>query len=178
MGIKGLKKYLESNPALHIGTPIPGNSHLHIDAYGWMFYLMQTPAGLEISRQFGGSYIALDTLVRDSYVFLLSCGLKLTFYFDGRDIPMKRITRTERNKKRVNSQAAIHDAITYVSETKLDQALLDLPPLTKLQYIHTLKSLKANIVDCKYEADQEMVLACKRANDQEPNAHYCYGDDT
>lgn len=176
MGIKGLKKYLESIPHKHGGESLPRSSYLHVDANGWIFYLMRSPEGLQIARQFGGSYMGLDSVIRDSYIFLLCCGLRPIFYFDGRDTFMKKDTRNERNKKRLESQAAIYDAIN--ADAIPDQKQLDLPPLTKLQFIHTLKSLGAVIVNCDYEADQEMVLACKKANSESDSLHYCYGDDT
>lgn len=176
MGIKGLKKYLESITHKYATVSLPRNSHLHVDANGWIFYLMRSPEGLEIARQFGGSYMGLDSLICDSYIFLQCSGLRPIFYFDGRDTPMKKDTRNERNKKRLESQAAIYDAIN--TDVEPDQKLLDLPPLTMLQFIHTLKSLGAIIVNCDYEADQKMVLACKEANSENENVNYCYGDDT
>ena len=176
MGIKGLKKYLESISHDHARECLPKRSHLHIDATGWVFYLMRSAKGLDIARQFGGSYMDLDNLVRDSYISLLDCGLEPIFYFDGRDTPMKKDTRIERNIKRLESQAAIYDAIN--SDAIPDQRELDLPPLTTFQFRQTLKSLGARITDCKYEADQEMVLACKQANSRKDSVHYCYGDDT
>jgi XPG N-terminal domain len=175
MGIKGLKKHLKS--ISHDPTrELQNGSFLHIDADGWIFYLMRSTKGLEIARQFGGSYISLDNLIRDSYISLCNFGLKLIFYFDGRDIPMKKDTRNERNKKRLESYAAIYDAI--ITDAKPDQQQLDLPTLTKFQFMHTLESLGASIVHCNYEADQMIAIACREANSKNENAHYCYGDDT
>jgi XPG N-terminal domain len=176
MGIKGLKKHLESISHEPARECLASSSYLHVDANGWIFYLMRSPQGLEIARQFGGSYMGLDTLVRDSYHSLLNFGVKPIFYFDGRDTPMKKDTRNERNKKRLESQAAIYDAI--IADAEPDQKQLDLPPLTKFQFVHSLKSLGASTIHCNYEADQEIVLACKKANSENQNVHYCYGDDT
>jgi XPG N-terminal domain len=181
MGVKGLKGYLDSeaNSKLHVTEPIPNGSRLHVDGNGWMFHLMKTPEGLAIPRQYGGSYIEYDSLLRKTYHGLLDLGISLTFYFDGADSHMKSTTKKERRLQRGESWMAVYNAIVS-RDPEPDQKILDLPPFTKQQFLSTLESLGATMVHCEFEADQDMVLACRKANEKskQSQSHYCFGDDT
>ena len=181
MGIKGLKKYIDSdaNTHLHVTENIPYGSRLHVDGNGWMFHLMQSAEGLAISRQYGGSYIEYDSLVRKRYHGLINHGISLSFYFDGADSHMKSATKKERSIQRGESWMNVYNA-TVSRNPEPDQKILDLPPFTKQQFVSTLESLGAPMIFCKFEADQEMVLACNDANirSKPSQLHYCFGDDT
>lgn len=181
MGIKGLKKYIDSdaNSKLHVTESISHNSRLHIDGNGWMFHLMKSADGLAISRQYGGSYIEYDSLIRERYHRLMNSGMNLSFYFDGADSPMKSTTKKERNLQRGESWMAVYNA-TISRNPKPDQTTLDIPPFTKQQFLSTLESLGATMIFCEFEADQEMVLACHKSNVRSKlsQSHYCFGDDT
>lgn len=179
MGIIGLKKYLSSdqNSDLAVKEWIPYGSRLNVDAFGWLFHLMNSPEGLSILRQYGGSYIDFDALIRKAYFEIISLGLTLSLYFDGRNTQMKMNTHKERDSKRAESWMAIYYA-SKSDNARLHQSTLDLPALTKQQFIYTMTSLGASLIYCDHEADQQIALSCKEANETSVRSCFCYGDDT
>ena len=181
MGIKGLKHFLDrdDNLHLHIKECLPYGSHLHVDANSWMLYLMFTAEGLAISKQYGGSYIEYDHIIRTNYDSLYSAGFTLSFYFDGAESIMESAMKKDRSLQQIESWLAIRGA-TSSGDPEPDQTVLDLPPFTKQQFVSTLESIQAHLIFCEYEAKQAMVVACRTANSQSisSQSHYCFGDDT
>ena len=179
MGIKGLKQFLdkEGNSHLHVREWVPHGSHLHIDANSWMLFAMSLAEGLAISKQYGGSYREYDRYIRTKYRSMISAGFSLSFYFDCVESSMKSTTKKDRSLQRIQSWLAIRRAIS-IGDPEPDQTALDLPPLTKHQFVSTLESVGAHLVFCDYEADQAIALACRTANIQSAQSHYCFGDDT
>ena len=178
MGIKGLKHFLdkEENLHLHVREWVPHGSHLHIDANGWMFFAMYSAEGLAISRQHGGSYREYDRIIRTKYHSMISAGFSLSFYFDGVESSMRSAKKKDRSLQRIQSWLAIRRAIS-IGDPEPDQKTFDLPPLTKQQFVSTLESIGAHLVFCDYKADQAIALACRTANIQSAQSHYCFGDE-
>ena len=183
MGIKGLKQFLdkEENSHLHVHEWVPHGSHLHVDANGWMFFAMSSAEGLAISKQYGGSYQEYDRIIRTKYHSMISAGFSLSFYFDGAESSMRSAKKKDRSLQRIQSWLAIRGAIS-IGDPEPNQKTLDLPPLTKQQFVSTLESIGAHLIFCDYEADQAIALACSSGNVQstppEYQSHYCFGDDT
>ena len=163
MGIIGLKRFLLAEK-VSVTERLPFGSHLLVDANGWLFHIIDSPDGLAIQRQQGGSYKAFDNLIRNSFSDLISLGFRLSFYFDGKDSCMKESTKRERNQNRPDPWMALYNA-TRCEDDNLDQSTLDWPPLTKMQFIYTLRSLGARITYCQYEADQQIAIDCMSMNE-------------
>ena len=89
---------------------------------------------------------------------------------------MKESTKRERNQNRPDPWMALYNA-TRCEDDNLDQSTLDWPPLTKMQFIYTLRSLGARITYCQYEADQQIAIDCMSMNECSTQS-YCYGNDT
>lgn len=175
MGIIGLKRFLQAEK-VYVIEDLPFGSHLLIDANGWLFHVIDSPDGLAIQRQLGGSYTAFDNLIRKAYSELIGGGFRISFYLDGRDSRMKVATKNERERDRSDPWMAIYNA-TRCDDDTLDQTTLNWPPLTKKQFIYTLISLGASLTYCKYEADQQIAIDCMIKNENSTRS-YCYGNDT
>jgi hypothetical protein len=180
MGIHGLTTFFSGSNGDNIDSSmkefIPYGSHLVTDGPGFLFHLLNSPEGLKINRQFGGSYLEFDSIIRNAYYDLVRMGFSLSVYFDGSSTLMKAATLKKRSSSRENEWLEMYNAVLG-DDSNLDQKNLVLPPLSKQQFIYTLIALGVPLIFCDHEADQPIALACKEGNWQSIRQHYCYGAD-
>lgn len=188
MGIYGLTRFLKEKRALDEGfvcclndEPVHPDACLYIDAIGFLFFLLDTERGLAlIKRQFGGSYKALDQLVKDEINRLLDHGLDLVFYFDGTSGIQKATTIEERRFQKEQKWSDLYQLCEHNhSDNSTSNVNLPKPPLSIEQFRATIVELGMDIVDCEGEADQEIAKACHEHNLKSIDSQaYCYGGDS
>jgi hypothetical protein len=89
-------------------------------------------------------------------------GLELVFYFDGPTSYLKGDT-AEKRRKAINEEWLNLFNCTH-GDVIIDQVKLPLPALAKEQLLSSLNELNVQVVFCKYEADQDIALACVQGN--------------
>jgi hypothetical protein len=197
MGVRGLLRALQSlygsvEPCCSTNVDIrrPGGdvtgTTLLIDANGFMFFLLDSKAGIQrVKREYGGCYDAYDALIRREIERLEAFGFKLRFYVDGSAFEVKAHTAEDRIAQREVKWSYMYNYCNGRYKDLVSQ--LPKPPLMGEQYFKTLEAIGADIVFCEREADQELALECHRRNQQlredcgnenEPESTFCYGFDS
>eukprot|EP01031_Cornospumella_fuschlensis_P023422 gene23422-28420_t len=158
----------------------------------------------QIERQFGGSYGEFKRLL-DSEISRLTIdfGFQLIFYFDGAAPPccsilgitsncendystaqsgcgpasyFKGHTTIERQCQFEEKRANMFEMC--LGDRKIAQKDLPLPPLSQQALICLIGEYNIQVVNCLYEADQELALGCVRGNKEGNCEHFCYSSDS
>jgi hypothetical protein len=183
MGINGLLKKLDNefDDSIIPLEIIEQGSVLLIDGNGLMFHIydefMSEFYNLKIQKQYGGNYFNVaELLSKEIYRLRTVFGLQLVFFFDGPTSYLKGDT-AEKRRKSINEEWLNLFNFTH-EDVIIDQDKLPLPVLTKEQLLISLNELNVKVVFCKYEADQDIALACTQGNLQNKNKKFycCSGD--
>ena len=169
MGIDGLWEYLND---LRGAERIPDGSFLHINALEWISHLQQSTVGLQMTRKCGRSYIIYDALIRKSHSDLVRLGLKPIFYLlDGTFSYANKVTQNERDEKRIKSWEHLREK----SGSLHNEALLQLPPLTIQQLVHSLNAVGAEVIRC---LDVQFIVLESVQQMSRYHPQFCYSDNT
>jgi hypothetical protein len=175
MGVHGLKLYLTTAGACSSQEEkLQSGSVLVVDGNGWLFSVLDNANTLE--RQYGGSYMYLDQLIRAEIIRMLDMKLRLVFYIDGDESRMKNATAEKRRKRREEMWENVYNTTLDDTDGKIVQRDLAVPPLVINQLKSTLRALGMPVRICEYEADQDVARACMEGNQVEGN-HYVYAGD-
>eukprot|EP01031_Cornospumella_fuschlensis_P037122 gene37122-45061_t len=188
MGIKGLwTKVLKdtANNKKDFDENVPRGSTIHVDAMGFIFHICETSivtrgkqaSPTQIERQFGGSYGEFKKLLDNEIGRLtVDFGFQLIFYFDGGTSYYKGNTTLERQRQLEEKWANMFEIC--LGDRKIAQADLPLPPLCQQALMCLISKYNIQVVNCPYEADQELALGCVRGNEEGSCEHFCYSSDS
>ena len=134
--------------------------------------------------QFGGQYSALADYYRNEIKKLMTT-FELEFYFDGsRNKKVKSATLSSRERDRQDLWFNLYKLCTSTSPRYRAKPIsVDELPTATL-HIETFRCIVSEfddikVIECEYEADQEIAIACKENNSNGTGARaYCYGNDT
>ncbi|RYH14364.1 hypothetical protein EON65_33705 [archaeon] len=81
----------------------------------------------------------------------------------------------ERQRQLVEKWAKMFEMC--LGDCNIPQADLPLPPLCTQALMCLISKYNLQVVNCPYEADQELALGCVRGNEAGRCMHYCYSTD-
>ena len=164
-------------------TVIAADSLLVIDAYGFLFHILEEASSIFEEVIVGGVYSTLEDVIMLKLKELKSTKLDLLAVFDdgspfitshNRKPSLKDNESDRRRDKKDNAWLVIYDICHGRRKKDLLITELPMPPLVDKLYIQCLKQLQVNIIHCNDEADQPIAIICKTAS----KPAYCYGADT
>jgi 5'-3' exonuclease len=173
MGIQGLTKLIQSLDSNVKLEHLPYGSHLFIDGYGWIFFLLHS-VDCQL-RERGGGYEELRQLIRDEIHYLRDiCRFELIVCFDGSCSQMKGDTNQKRQLQRDDQWIKLFG---YCSRgIRLEESDIPNPVLCVEQAKALLIEMNIAMREADYEADQMIAKLCSECSFSGTPA-YCYGND-
>lgn len=164
MGIKGIKKLIESNEDLFLANCELQGTALVIDGPNLLHYLFTTSKDLDFLH--GGDYNEFASVIRDFFQTLQSCHVRPLVVMDGghsiddRKLNTK-ISRTEQRIKRISFQCNFRP---HKGRNKPKFVYKCLPILGYDLFLEVLRDMDIEVIACPFEADKEIAAI---ANDKQ-----------
>lgn len=183
MGIKGLMTYIKSMEI--VPEEIPSGSVLLVDGCGWCFQLMQTldesyEQSIPQCSLLAGLYSDFDAIIKQHVEYLRdTLGLTVIVFMDGSITRMKDATAEKRMLER---QEYWMNLVNTIMLQRLDKtSKLPLPRMCFEQFVHSLRTLSVQTIQCEEEADGYIAKAVASFNtdaDMAARRFFCYGRDS
>lgn len=164
MGIKGIKKLIESNEGLLLADCELQSTELVIDGPNLLHYMFQTKKDLDFLH--GGDYNEFASVIRDFFQALRTCHIRPLVVMDGGhsidDRKLKtKISRTEERISRISFQCNFRP---HKGRNKPKFVYRCLPILGYDLFLQVLGEVGIDIIACPFEADKEIAVI---ANDKQ-----------
>lgn len=164
MGIKGIKKLIESNEGLFLANCELQGIALVIDGPNLLHYLFTTIGDLDFLH--GGDYNEFASVIRDFFQTLQSCHVRPLVVMDGGHFidDRKLNTKISRTEQRINRISLQCNFRPHKGRNKPKFEYKCLPILGYDLFLEVLRDMDIEVIACPFEADKEIAAI---ANDKQ-----------
>lgn len=146
-----------------------------------MFRILKLCGSLSaFNRELGGDFEIFHEYLKQELVPLLNAGVHVVVYFDGKRSRFKHETAFKRHENKIESWELLNRFSSGIA-SNFDEENLPVPPCCKYQMLCTLRYLGIGIINCDFEADEDMAQQCASLNSGCSHGEetcFIYGDDT